>query len=63
MIRRGINPEIVRRQLRHKSIETTMKIYVQINEHDLQNSVPIRPDVFQVSLQEQVNTPYLRVVR
>lgn len=43
MIRRGVNPEIVRRQMRHKSIETTMKIYVQVNNADLLSAVPLRP--------------------
>lgn len=43
MIRRGVNPEIARRQLRHKNIETTMKIYVQVNESDLAAAVPTRP--------------------
>ena len=43
MIKRGINPEIARRQLRHKNIETTMKIYVQVNNSDLLSSVPQRP--------------------
>lgn len=43
MIKRGINPEIVRRQLRHKNIETTMKVYVQVNSMDLEASVPSLP--------------------
>jgi len=43
MIRRGVNPEIARRQLRHKNIETTMKIYVQVNDFDLLSSLPVRP--------------------
>jgi integrase len=43
MIKRGVNPEIARRQLRHKNIETTMKIYVQVNAQDLHNSLPSRP--------------------
>lgn len=43
MIRRGINPEIVRRQLRHKNINTTMKIYVQVNNQGLVDSIPSRP--------------------
>lgn len=46
MIKRGINPEIARRQLRHKNIETTMKIYVQVNNSDLLVSVPQRPASF-----------------
>ena len=43
MIRRGINPEIARRQLRHKNIETTMKIYVQVCDQELEMAVPRRP--------------------
>jgi integrase len=42
MIKRGINPEVVRRQMRHKKIETTMKIYVQVNTKELEESVPSR---------------------
>jgi len=43
MIKRGINPEVVRRQMRHKKIETTMKVYTQVNSRDLESSVPSRP--------------------
>jgi len=42
MIKRGISPEIVRRQMRHKKIETTMRVYVQVNSADLEASVPTR---------------------
>ena len=42
MIKRGISPEVVRRQMRHKKIETTMKVYVQVNSRDLEDSVPSR---------------------
>lgn len=42
MIKRGISPEVVRRQMRHKKIETTMKVYVQVNSADLEASVPSR---------------------
>lgn len=42
MIKRGISPEVVRRQMRHKKIETTMKVYVQVNTKDLEESVPTR---------------------
>ena len=63
MIRRGVNPEIVRRQLRHKSIETTMKIYVQVNESDLQNSVPLRPHTVPIELPAEKRSNPLRLVR
>jgi integrase len=42
MVKRGISPEVVRRQMRHKKIETTMKVYVQVNSADLEASVPTR---------------------
>ena len=43
LIRLNTNPEIVRRQLRHKNIETTMRIYVQINSQELEKAVIQRP--------------------
>ena len=30
MIRRGVNPEVVRRQMRHKNVSVTLKIYTQV---------------------------------
>lgn len=42
MIKRGISPEVVRRQMRHKKIETTMKVYAQVNNTDIEESVPMR---------------------
>ncbi len=63
MIRRGINPEIARRQLRHKNIETTMKIYVQVNDQDLEMAVPQRPfDSANMAKKVNRNIPYLQVV-
>ncbi len=43
MTRRGVNPETVRRQMRHSNINTTMRIYVQVNSYDLEQSVPLTP--------------------
>ena len=43
LIKRNTNPEVVRRQLRHKNIETTMKIYVQVNSTELEKAVIERP--------------------
>jgi integrase len=40
MIKRGISPEVVRRQMRHKKIETTMKVYAQVNSKDLERVGP-----------------------
>jgi integrase len=63
MIQRGINPEIARRQLRHKNIETTMKIYVQVNNLDLLASVPQRPETLRSnSDQNSQLTPHLRLI-
>jgi len=42
MIKRGISPEVVRHQMRNKKIETTMKVYVQVNSKDLEESILIR---------------------
>ena len=44
MIRRGINPEIVRRQMRHRNVSTTLKIYTQIQTEELESSLPTRPN-------------------
>jgi integrase len=63
MIKRGVNPEIARRQLRHKNIETTMKIYVQVNNSDLQSSLPLRPqDVLKGSSSTRKSSSHLSVV-
>jgi integrase len=63
MIKRGVNPEIARRQLRHKNIETTMKIYVQVNNQDLEMSVPQRPiSLFPVEKTFRRDIPYLKVI-
>jgi integrase len=61
MIRRGVNPETVRRQMRHSNINTTMRIYVQVNSSDLELSVPLTPE--QRMLKTENVTPFkLRVV-
>jgi len=63
MIRRGVNPEIARRQLRHKNIETTMKIYVQVNDSDLLSSLPVRPqDLANTKPGRMLKPSYLSVV-
>ena len=43
MIRRGVNPEIVRRQMRHKNVSTTLRIYTQVRSEELFESLPQRP--------------------
>jgi integrase len=52
MIRRGVNPEIVRRQMRHKNVSTTLRIYTQINTQELIDSLPGRP-TFSISRDNQ----------
>jgi len=44
MIKRGVNPEIVRRQMRHKNVSTTLRIYTQVRTEELEASLPIRPN-------------------
>jgi len=45
MIYRGVNPEIVRRQMRHKRVETTLKVYTQVITKDLEASLPSLPEI------------------
>jgi integrase len=59
LIKRNTNPEVVRRQLRHKNIETTMKIYVQVNSHELEKAVIDRPIAFSPNISKE-NVVYLR---
>lgn len=54
MIRRGVNPETVRRQMRHSNINTTMRIYVQVNSADLEESVPLTPSERNTELSQTV---------
>ena len=43
MIRRGVNPEVVRRQMRHKNVSVTLKIYTQVRAEEVEASLPNRP--------------------
>jgi len=45
MIKRGVNPEIVRRQMRHKNVSTTLRIYTQVRTDELEASLPSRPNI------------------
>lgn len=57
------NPEIARRQLRHKNIDTTMKTCDRVNDMDLANSIPSRPtSIIATKPKENRNIPYLQVV-
>ena len=42
MIRRGVNHEVVRRQMRHKNVSVTLKIYTQVRSEEIENSLPTR---------------------
>ena len=43
MIKRGVNPEVVRRQMRHKNVSTTLKIYTQVRNEEIEASLPVIP--------------------
>ena len=43
MIRRGISPEVVRRQMRHANVNVTLQIYTQIQDEEIVQSLPSRP--------------------
>jgi integrase len=43
MIKRGVNPEVVRRQMRHKNVSVTLRIYTQVRSEELESSLPTRP--------------------
>ena len=61
MIRRGVNPEVVRRQMRHKNVSVTLKIYTQVRSEEIEASLPNR----MVDLSEVTgsNIRSLRLVR
>ena len=43
MIRRGISPEVVRRQMRHANVNVTLQIYTQVKDDEIVLSLPTRP--------------------
>ena len=51
MIRRGINPEVVRRQMRHKNVSVTLKIYTQVRSEEIESSLPTR-----IAEQKEIDT-------
>ena len=60
MIKRGVNPEIVRRQMRHKNVSTTLRIYTQVRTEELEASLPKRPG--SKTNQNEAKVTYLRIV-
>lgn len=48
LIQSGVSPEMVRRQLRHAKLETTLKIYAQLSQNDIANEIErVFPDTLQ----------------
>ena len=54
MIKRGVNPEIVRRQMRHKNVSTTLRIYTQVRTEELEASLPTRPKTIEINSDSNV---------
>jgi integrase len=50
MIRRGVSPEVVRRQMRHANVNVTLQIYTQVRDEEIQSALPSRPSKFLDSL-------------
>ena len=42
MARRNVPPHVMMKQMRHKSVQTTMAVYSQVNNADLISSLPVR---------------------
>ena len=45
LINNGANPEIVRRQMRHANLNTTMRTYVQVKPSQILDSLPVASEV------------------
>ena len=50
MVRREVPIHVVMKQMRHKNINTTMRIYAQVNNLDFVNALPSRPEDKVVSM-------------
>jgi integrase len=60
MIKRGVNPEIVRRQMRHKNVSVTLKIYTQVQSGEIQASLPDRPAIMSEN-RDSMNAKVIRL--
>lgn len=60
MIRRGVNPEVVRRQMRHKNVSVTLKIYTQVRNEEVEASLPTHTSHIS---DKKVNLTHLRLVK
>jgi integrase len=61
MIRRGVNPEVVRRQMRHKNVSVTLKIYTQVRSEEIEASLPTRLE--KLISKKETSVRALRLVR
>jgi integrase len=61
MIRRGVNPEVVRRQMRHKNVSVTLKIYTQVRSEEIELSLPTR--ISEMGMSNPAPKRLLRLVR
>lgn len=55
MVRRNVPANVIMRQMRHRNINTTMRIYAQVHNDDFVNALPIRPEDKVVKLAKVVN--------
>jgi integrase len=55
MVRREVPIHVVMKQMRHKNINTTMRIYAQVNNLDFVNALPSRPEDKVIRLGNVVN--------
>jgi len=55
MARRNVPVHVIMRQMRHKNVQTAMAVYAQINNSDLIDALPTRPEDKAVSMGNVVN--------
>ena len=60
MIRRGVNPEVVRRQMRHKNVSVTLKIYTQVRSEEIEASLPTKLESRAIPIQNKSNVISIR---
>ena len=60
MIRRGISPEVVRRQMRHANVNVTLQIYTQVNDQEIVQSLPTRPAIDLIPENREINGKVIR---
>jgi hypothetical protein len=49
-----VNPEVVRRQMRHKNVAITLKIYTQVRSEEVEASLPDRPISFENKIKSNI---------